>query len=137
MNRVVAIVLLDKIYLLADSTATYKVKDLDIRQLQGLLPYAESIEIHWLLENVATNEIDWNIDAYPGWDRDHELSAVACFGTDQTAPGPQMSAITNLLKSQHYMRHLRLQAKWRLHVGVGAPKEARLSAVAYVTLKGT
>lgn len=137
MNRVVAIVLLDKLRMFADSTSLYKVQDLDVRQLQGLLPLAESIEVQWLLENVATNEVDWNIDAYPGWDRDHENSVVSFFAVDQSATGAQMSAITNLVKAQHYMRHLRLQAKWRLHTGVGAPKEARLSAVAYVTLKGT
>lgn len=86
-SDVVAIVLCDGAWIYADSTSTYKVEDWVVRQLQGLLPRAVAMELHWLLEDVSANEIDWNIDAYPGWDRDHENAAVSFFGTDSTAVG--------------------------------------------------
>lgn len=135
-SRVVAIAIARDFRMFADSTGTYKVEDLSTPQFADLLPYAESMQLQWLLEDVAVNEIDWNLDAYPGWDRDHELAPVALFAADQTAIGSLMSNITTLTPATHYMRHLRLQLRWRLRAGVTVPKEAKFSAVIYVTLKG-
>ncbi len=119
-----------------DSTGTYKVLELPAAELQDLLPHAESLSLEWLLDQVATNEIDWNIDAITGWNRDNEAAAVAFFSpNDQTAAGPQVAAPANFT-SASWRRHVRLQLKWRLHTGVSVPKEGRLSAILYVTLKG-
>lgn len=124
----------------SDSTSTYKVHELDVPRMQDLLPHAASLQLHWLLDDVSSNEIDWNIDAYVGWDREHELAALPFFVSggnpaDQTASGPGLAAITNLLASSHYMRHIRLLLKWRLHTGVSVPKQGTWSAILYVTLK--
>lgn len=140
-SRVVAIPFALKFRMFADSTSTYKYDDLDLPELAGLLPQAESMQLQWLLDDVATNEIDWNVDFFAGWDRDHELTSLPFFGSgatpsDQTTSGPGMSAITNISASTHYMQHARLQLKWRLHTGVSVPKEATFSGVLYVTLKG-
>lgn len=137
---VVKIVLGEGIPLFADSTSGYKLLDLDVIQLRNLLPNAASMTLEVLLDDVATNEIDWNVDAFPGWDRDHEIAAVPFFGTgatpsDQTTAGPQLLAVTNVAAGTHYMQHMRLVLKWRLHTGVSVPKQAAWSGNLYVTLK--
>lgn len=118
-----------------DSTGTWKVLDLDVPELQGLLPHAESMQLEWLLDQCATNEVDWNIDVIVGWDRDHEVAPFTAFASDQTASGAQLSTLTAWATS-NYRRHVRLQLKWRLHTGVTVPKEAMFSAILYVTTKG-
>lgn len=135
-SRVVAIPLVLDLRMFTDSTSTYKILDLDVPELEGLLPHAEALSLEWLLDQVATNEIDWNIDAFVGWDRDHELGAVAFFAADQTAAGPQLAVPANFT-SGNWRRHVRLQLKWRLHTGVSVPKEGKFSAILYVTTKGT
>jgi hypothetical protein len=135
-SRVVAISLVDGLALFSDSTSTYKVEDLDIPELADLLPHAESLQLHWLLEDVAVNEIDWNIDAFPGWDRNHEAASVSFFAADRTDVGPVLAAITNVTAAVQYMKHFRLLLRWRLHTGVSSAKSGKLSAILYVTLKG-
>lgn len=137
---VVKIVLGEGIALFADSTSTYKLLDLNVVQIEDLLPHASAMTLEVLLDKVATNEIDWNIDAFPGWDRDHELAVVPVFGSgatpsDQTTAGPQLLAVTNITQASHYMQHMRLILKWRLHTGVSVAKQAAWSANLYVTLK--
>ncbi len=139
-SRVVAIPFTLKFRMFADSTSTYKYDDLDLPELAGLLPHAESMQLQGLLD-VGINEIDWNVDFFAGWDRDHELTSLPFFGSgatpsDQTTAGPGMAAITNIPATTHYMQHVRLQLKWRLHTGVTVPQEATFSGVLYVTLKG-
>lgn len=139
-TSVIAVPLTLEVSLFADSTSTYKFHELNTPLLRELLPHAASLQLHWLLDDVASNEIDWNIDAYVGWDREHELAAVPFFVSggnpaDQTASGPGLAAVTNLLASSHYMRHARLLLKWRLHAGVTVPKQGTWSAILYVTLK--
>lgn len=139
-SNVVVVPLGDALPLFVDSTSTYKVLDLNTPQLRNLLPHAGGITLEVLLDDVATYEIDWNIDAYPGWDRDHELAAVPFFGsgaspTDQSLTGPQLLAVTNVNPASHYMQHIRLVLKWRLHTGVSVPKQAAWSSRLDVTLK--
>ena len=134
-SRVVAIALADDLRMYTDSTGTYKVLDLDVPELEGLLPHAESIQLEWLLDQCAINEIDWNIDVFVGWDRDHEIASFTAFAGDQTASGAQLATLTAWATSS-YRRHVRLQLKWRLHTGVIIPKEAMFSAILYVNTKG-
>jgi len=135
-SRVVPIILVDALQIFSESTSTYKVEDLDVPELADLLPHAESMQLHWLLEDVVINELDWNIDAFPGWDRNHEASAIAVFATDKTDVGPQLAPVTTIAAATQYMKHLRMLLKWRLHTGVSTPKSGKLSIILYVTLKG-
>jgi len=134
-SRVVALPVAASLRLFTDSTGTYKVLDIDLPELEGLLPHAESIALEWLLDQCATNEVDWNIDAIVGWDRDHELAPFGVFAADQTTSGPGLATLTAWLSS-NYRRHVRLQLRWRLHTGVTVPKEAVFSALLYVTTRG-
>lgn len=135
-SRVVAISIVVDARLFCDSTSVSKIVDLDVPELEGLLPHADSLMVEWLLDKVATNEIDWNIDGIVGWDRDHELSPVAFFASDQTAAGPQLAAPANFT-SGNFRRHCRLQLRYKLHAGVSVPKEGFLNVVLYVTTKGS
>lgn len=140
-SRVVVVPVVLRHRLFADSTTTYKLLDLDLPELQELLPHAESMQLQWLLDDVATNEVDWNVDFYAGWGRDHELAPLPFFGSgatpaDLTAAGPGMANVTNVPAATHYMRHARPVLKWRLHTGVTVPKEAVFSGALYVTTKG-
>ena len=136
-SRVVAIELLSEVSLFTDSTSTDKTMDLEVPELEGLLPHAESLSLEWLLRDCLPNEIQWNILAYVGWDRENELpSPVAFFSTVQSATGPQLAALTNVSTS-NYRRHMRLVLQWRLVSGVSVPKQGTLSAILYVTTKGT
>lgn len=134
-SRVIALPIAAALRLYTDSVGTYKVLDIDLPELEGLLPHAESIALEWLLDQCATNEVDWKLHAYVGWDRDHELPPFAAFASDQTAAGPGLATLT-AWASSNYRRHARLQLKWRLHTGVTVPKEALFSGVLYVTTKG-
>lgn len=131
---VVKIVLAEQIPLFTDDN-NYKLLDLKVEALENLLPNAASMTLEVLLDQVATNQVDWNIDAYAGWDRDHELAAAAFFAADQATAGPQLLAVTNVVAATHYMQHLRLVLKWRLRAGVTVPKRPFWSANLYVTLK--
>jgi hypothetical protein len=132
----VTIPLAHEVRLFSDlANSTYKDLDLEPPELAGLLPHAESIQLEWLLDQVTNDQIAWNIEAFPGWDRNNEGPMVLFFGTDQSAAGPQLATITNFT-SASYRRHVRLALKWRLFSGTVA-KEARFSAVLYVTTKGS
>lgn len=132
---VVAIPLAEAMNLFAESTSNYQSHQLETPMLRDLLPHAASMSLHVLLDGLAVNEIDWNIDAYAGWDREHELTSVLFYSSDQTAVGPQILAVTNVSASTHYLKHMRLVLKWRLHTRVSAPRRGRWSAILYVTLK--
>lgn len=135
-TRVIAIPIVAKLQVFSNSETVSATLDLDVPELQGLLPQAESIEAHWMLNNLAADILDWNLLGTPGFDRDHELSATAFFATDQSAIGSQKSAITNFGTSL-YMQHVRLQLRWRLH-DVASPVAAQgeLSLTLYITTKG-
>jgi hypothetical protein len=137
-SRVVAIPIVTKHRMFSSSTSTYTIENLeDLEELKELLPHAESMQLHWLLDDVATNEIDWNIDAFVGWDRDHEITpAKSMLTTDATASGPGLAVTAGIVAATDYMRHCRLQLKWRLHAGVNTLKEAMISIILYVTTKG-
>lgn len=130
-SRVLSIVLCDRERLFTDS-GTFRSRELEVPELTELLSSAESLSLEWLLDGVATNEVDWNIDAYTSWDRAHENTPVSFFAAVQTTAGPGLANPSNFT-SASWTRHCRLQLKWALHTGVTVPKEALLSAVLYVT----
>jgi len=135
-SRVVTIPLAHELRLFTDvAGGAYKELDLDVPELDGLLPHAESMQLEWLLDQVANDQIDWNIEAFPGWDRNNEGSMVLFFNLDQSLAGAQLATITNFTTAS-YRRHVRPTLRWRLHTGVSVPKEARFSAILYVTTKG-
>lgn len=134
-SRVVPVLIADRLRLYADTGGT-RVFDVSAPEISGLLPHAESLQLQWLLEGVANNEIDWNIDAFTGWDRNHELPPASFFASPgMTTPGPGLATITNFTAS-NYFRHCRLQVKWALHSGVTTAKEGIYSAILFATLKG-
>lgn len=134
-TRVVAIALLNEVRLFTDDATGWTNLDIEAPELEGLLPYADSLQIQWLLDQVGAEQIEWNIEAYVGWDRNHELSApVAFFATDQSTAGPGLATLVNF-SSAHYFRHVRLRLRWRLN-GATSAKSAVLSANLYVTTKG-
>jgi len=135
-SRVIPIALVIDARLFADSTSVAKVIDLDVPELQGLLPHADSLSLEWLLDQVANNEIDWNLVGIVGWDRDHEIAPVDFFSADQTAAGPQLGAPANFTAG-NFRRHCRVQLRYKLHAGVSVPKEGKLNVILYVTTKGT
>jgi hypothetical protein len=136
-SRVVGIPIVTKHRMFSSNPNAYTIENLeDLEELKELLPHAESMQLHWLLEGVLVNEIDWNLDPFVGWDRDHELAAKPMLTTDSTAPGPGLAVTAGIVAANDYMRHCRLQLKWKLHAGVSTPKEATLSAILYVTTKG-
>lgn len=120
-----------------DSTSysTAKSLSLDIPELEGLLPHAEAIWLEALLLNCADNEINWNIDARVGYDRDNEGSPVAFLAADQTLSGS--TRVDSSLASSNHRRHARLTLKWKLHTGISVMKQARISLTLYVKTVGT
>ena len=136
-SSVVAIPILEDRRLFTDSTSTYKTLDLEVPQFgraAASLRIPAQLEVR--LDQVSNNEVDWNIDAIAGWDRNHENSAVAFFASDQSTAGPQMLSPSNFVTST-WRQHVRLQLQWRLHTGITAPKEGKYSAILYGTTKGS
>lgn len=137
-TRVVPITICLKLPVFSSSEGTYSTLDLDVPEMQGLLPQSDSIDVHWMLNNVAVDIIEWNIVGYAGFDRDHEVTGLAFFNTDQAAIGSQKLAATNFPSSTHYQQHVRLQLRWKLKdVATPVPSTGELSIVLYVTTKGT
>ena len=136
-SRVVAIELAMNLSLFSDTSASTKKLDLDVPELEGLLPHAESLSLEWLLRDCGPNELEWNVMAYVGWDRENELpSPAAFFATFQSATGAQLATLTNV-SSTNYRRHSRLVLEWKLVTGVTTPKQGTWSAILYVTTKGS
>lgn len=135
-TRVMEILLVDGMELYADSTSTYKTLDLVVPQLEGLMPHAEKVWVEALLTNCSQDEIDWNVDTYSGFDRDHENAAVAFFAADQSAAGSTRLDAANWTTAD-YRRHTRLALRWRLHNGVGTPKNGRFSLSMFVQTWGS
>lgn len=134
-SRNIEIPLIDNQIIYADSNSTYKLLFLDVPALEGLLPHAEGLWVESLLMNCAVDEIDWNIDAFVGFDREHELqNAQAFFASDVSTIGSQKLDASNLT-SAYYRRHARLVVRWKLHSG-STPKQGNLSIVLYVKTVG-
>ncbi len=135
-SRVVSIALCVDQRLFSSDNQNYTTIDLDVPELEGLLTHADSLACEWLLDRVANNELDWNIVARVGWDRDNEISAVNFFASDQSTAGAQLATPANFT-SGNWRRHCRLQLTFKLHSGVTVPKEGRLNLILHVTTKGT
>jgi len=135
-SRVVSIAICVDQRLFSSDNANYTTVDLDVPELDGILTHADSLACEWLLDRVATNDVDWNIVALVGWDRDNEQPPVNFFASDQSTAGSQLAAPANFT-SGNWRRHCRLQLIYKLHAGVTVPKEGRLNLVLHVTTKGT
>jgi hypothetical protein len=133
-SRVVVIPLVDDLQIYADSSSNYRTLNLDVPELQGLLPHAEAVWVEACLTNCADGEIDWNIDAFVGYDRDHELSAVSFFSSVQNTAASVKVDAANLTNS-YYRRHARLVLKWKATV-TSTVKSGKISVILYVRTAG-
>ena len=134
-SRVVSIPICVDQRMFSSDNANYTTIDLDVPELEGILTHADSLLCEWLLDRVASSELDWNLVARVGWDRDNEIGAVNFFSPDQSTAGPQLAAPANF-GSGNWRRHCRLQLIFKLHSGT-VPKEGRLNLILHVTTKGT
>ena len=48
---------------------------LEVPELEWLMPYAESVELMYVVTEAAASDISWNFDVYYGMDRNHEAAA--------------------------------------------------------------
>jgi hypothetical protein len=135
-SRVLEIVLVEDFAVYADVVGTYRTLNLDVPELEGLLPHAETIWVESLLTNCANAEIGWNIDAYVGFDRDHEIGPQKFFTNDLNTADSLRTDANNFTAPNFYRRHARLVLKWTLASGVTSPKQGKLSAVLFVKLVG-
>lgn len=139
-SRVVSVPLALDLLLFSDAAgAGYKTLALDAPELDGLLPHADSLQLEWLLDQVGNGEIEWNILAYVGWNRDNELPSPVEFFNPASEPsnaGPQLASPSNFTSS-NWRRHVRLVLRWRVKAGATPPKQAKFSAILHVTTKGS
>jgi hypothetical protein len=108
--------------------------DLEVPELEGLMPYAESVELMYVVTEAAASDISWNFDVYYGMDRNHEAAApVDLLAANITTVAPNRVAST--ITSDKYQMHWRLRLKYKRATASGT-RRARITAILLVKTVG-
>lgn len=111
--------------------------DIDLPQFSGMLLRASGIFVMGLTENVAAADFEWNLAFIPGFDRQHEGTAldIATSPFDSTIPAGVRSAEYTTVAP--FLPSSRIQAWWRNKSGVTGVKTAQISAILGIHLLQT
>lgn len=132
-SRLILIPLFMGLQMVTEGTAlTPTAYALDVSQLKGLLPTAESSILFYMTVGRTAN-FEWSVFLIPGFDRDHEAAAVDLNGGFISTATPGRADYTT---TANFLLNGRLEARCRNASGATGVNSAVTSAVLGVKTMG-
>lgn len=119
------------------TSLTKSTVDLDVSQFAGLLPRAAGMYVVGLTENCAAADLEWNIAFIPGFDRQHEGSAIDIASSTFDSGTPSGVRSAEYTTTTNFLPKGRLQVWWRNKSGISGVKTGLISAILCIRIQQT